>query len=130
MATCEWALLCDYAFLDVSRKICLVGIFDRISAKSVPAVHHQAAIAMKFVGEPKEKIILKIEIIRPTGEVLTRIEGGGELGIAGTAEIQFSMASLPIPDFGIYAFNIYIGNDLAKAIGITVARPTQEPPER
>ena len=45
MAECDWAILCDYSFLDVSRKMCLIGIFDKITAANVPATHHQAALA-------------------------------------------------------------------------------------
>ncbi len=125
MATCDWALLCDYAFLDVSRKLCLIGIFDRIVVPAVPATQHQAALALKLVGEPKESVRLRVEVIRPTGEVLAKIEGGGELGEAGTAEIHMGMAGLPLPDFGIYAFNLYIGDQLARTIAVTVSRPPQ-----
>lgn len=28
MAECEWAIVCDYAFLDAGGKMCLIGIFD------------------------------------------------------------------------------------------------------
>lgn len=127
MTKCEWALLCDYAFLDVGRKMCVIGIFDRIYALNVPATHHQAALAMKLVGEPKEKVKLKIEIVRPTGGVLARVEGSGELSETGTAEIQFNVGNLLLPDWGIYAFNVYIGDELAKPIGIMVTRPPQQP---
>ncbi len=128
MATCDWAVLCDYAFQDVHRKLCLIGIFDRIFAPAVPTTHHQAAFALKLVGEPKEQVRLRLEVVRPTGEVLARIDGGGELGEGGTAEIHMGMAGLPLPDFGIYAFNLYIGDQLARSLGVTVARTPQPPP--
>ena len=122
MATCDWALLCDYAFLDVNRKLCLIGIFDRVVAPAVPATQHQAALALKFVGEPKEDVRLRVEVVRPTGEILAKLEGGGELGEGGTAEIHLGMAGVPLPEFGIYAFNRYIGERLARTVGVTVSR--------
>ena len=128
MATCDWALLCDYAFQDVNRKLCVIGIFDRIFVAAVPATQHQAALALKLVGEPRERVQLRLEVVRPTGEVLARIEGGGELGEAGTAEIHLGMAGLPLPDFGIYAFNLYVGDQLARTLGVTVSQPPQENP--
>ena len=128
MATCDWALLCDYAFLDVNRKLCLIGIFDRILVPAVPTTQHQAAIALKLVGEPKEDVQLRLEVVRPTGEVLARLEGGGQLGDAGTAEIHMGMAGLPLPDFGIYAFNLYIADELVRTLGVTVSRPLQDGP--
>ncbi|MFQ5880955.1 MAG: hypothetical protein ACE5I9_00595 [Candidatus Methylomirabilales bacterium] len=109
--------------------MCLIGIFDRIFASAVPATHHQAALALKLVGEPKERVQLRVEIVRPTGEVLKKIEVGGELNDVGTAEIPIGMAGLPLPDFGIYAFNVYIGDELARTIGITVVRPPQKSPQ-
>jgi uncharacterized protein DUF6941 len=130
MATCEWAILCDYAFLDVNRKLCLIGIFDRIAAPAVPATHHQAALALKLVGEPGERVRLRLEAVRPTGETLMRIEGDGELGEGGTAEIHMGMAGLPLPDYGIYAFNLYIGDELARSVALTVTRPPLDAPTR
>ncbi len=128
MATCDWALLCDYAFQDVNRKLCVIGIFDRIFAPAVPATQHQAALALKLVGEPRERVRIRLEVVRPTGEVLARIEGGGELGEAGTAEIHLGMAGLPLPDFGIYAFNLFVGDQLARTLGVTVSQPPQANP--
>jgi hypothetical protein len=52
MARCDWAIVCDYAFLDDNRKMCMVGVFDRIFATAVPAVHHQASFVLKLIGEP------------------------------------------------------------------------------
>ena len=128
MAKCDWAVLCDYAFLDAGRKTCLIGVFDRIFAPAVPTNHHQAALALKLVGEPKEKVQLRVEIVRPTGEILRKIDAEAELGDAGTLEIQLGLPGLPLPDFGIYAFNIYMANELARTVGITVARPPQKSP--
>ncbi len=89
---------------------------------------HQAALALKLVGEPTERVRLRVEVVRPTGEVLARIEGDGEQGDRGTAEVHMGMAGLPLPDFGIYAFNLYIADALARSLAVTVARPPQEAP--
>ncbi len=125
MAKCDWAILCDYAFLDEKRKTCMIGVFDRIFAPAVPATHHQASLAIKLVGEPKEKVEIKIDIVRPNGAVLATLQGGGELSDAGTTEITLGLAALPLPDFGIYSFNIFIATELDKTIGMTVALPPQ-----
>ena len=55
MPECEWAILCDYAFLDVNRKRCLIGTFNEIRTTNVPAHHPQAALALKILGEADEK---------------------------------------------------------------------------
>lgn len=125
MAECEWAILCDYSFRDQGGKVCMIGVFDKILTNAVPATHHQAAMVLRFVGEPKEKINFRLEIIRPTGGLLGKLEGGGELGETGTAEINLNLGSLPIPDLGTYAFQLYLNDQMSKATTFVVAKPPQ-----
>jgi hypothetical protein len=120
MAECDWAILCDYAFLDVNRKMCLIGAFNQIHSARVPAKHPQAALAVKLVGEAGEKVSIRLEIVRPTGGVLGKVDGEVQLGDAGTGEIQMQIVDLPLPDWGLYSFNLYLGDQLAKTLGFTV----------
>lgn len=124
MAECEWAILCDYAFQDVGRKTCLIGAFDRIYTAAVPAQHHHAALVVRFAGEPSELVKFRIEIVRPSGGTIGTVNGEVKLGDTGGSEFITNIAGLPIPDFGPYAFNIYVGDDKApKVITFTVAPP-------
>lgn len=129
MADVEWAMMCDYAFKDSGNKSCLIGIFDRIFSKGVPTALNRASLALKISGEPKEKAQLKIEIVRPTGGVLATIQADVELADNGTAEVQAGIQGLPLPDWGIYGFNIYVGDVLSpKTITITVGEPAPPKP--
>ncbi len=121
MANCDWAIVCDHAFYDENRKICMIGVFDRIFAKAVPATHHQASLVLKLIGEAKERTKVRVDIVRPNGDVLGKVEGTSELGNDGTSQLHLGIRGLPLPDFGIYAFNIYIEEELNKVIGVTVA---------
>lgn len=128
MAECDWAILCDYAFQDINRKMCIIGVFDRIFAANVPSAQNQAALAMKFVGSAGEQTTFKIEIVRPAGGKLLEFDGNVQLGDTGTAEFQFNIVGLPLPDFGLYNFNIFIGTELAKTVGFLVTQPLQVVP--
>src|SRR4051812_31718909 len=119
MADIEWAMMCDYAFQDAGRKTCLIGIFDRIYSANVPTLLNRASLALKLTGEPKEKARVKIEIVRPTGGVLTTLQADVELGDNGAIEIQVGIQAMPLPDWGLYGINAYIGDELLKAIGVT-----------
>ena len=124
MAECEWAILCDYAFQDVARKTCLIGAFDRIFAAAVPAQHHQAALVVRFSGEPTEKVKFRVEITRPSGGTVGTLNGEIQLGDTGGGEFIANIAGLPIPDWGAYAFSIYAGDEKApKVITFTVTKP-------
>ena len=124
MADVEWAMMCDYAFKDSGNKSCLIGIFDRIFSQGVPTALNRASLALKVSGEPKEKAQIKIEIVRPTGGVLATIQADVELGDNGAAEVHAAIQGMPLPDWGIYGFNIYVGEALSeKGITVTVTQP-------
>lgn len=124
MADCEWAMLCDYAFQDVGRKTCLIGIFDRIFTQAVPAQHHAAAFAFKVTGDPGEEVAFKMEITRPTGGTLGGVNGKLKLPPAGTMDVITGLQGVPLPDFGVYGFTLYLGGaaEPAKTIALTVAK--------
>jgi len=124
MAECDWAILCDYAFLDVNRKMCLIGTFDRVYAGAVPGGLHQAAIAMKLLGNPNETSNFRLEILRPnqSGQLITA-QGSAQLGESGTADVQFNIAGLPLPDYGVYSINVYVDNGAPRSVSFEVARP-------
>jgi len=123
MAEVEWAILCDYAFQDIGRKTCLIGTFDRIFTKVVPAQHHQAALVIRFTGEPAEAVKFRLEIVRPSGGTIGTVNGEVKLAETGSAEFIANIAGLPLPDFGPYGFTIYVGDAAPKVISFTVAEP-------
>jgi hypothetical protein len=126
MVKCDWAVLCDYAFLDASHKMCLIGVFDRIVSQSVPSVHHQAALALRLVGNPNEKAQVRVEIVRPTGGVLAKLGGEAVLGPTGSANLTLHFTGMPLPDFGIYAVNVYAGSELIRTLSLTVSEPPKQ----
>jgi hypothetical protein len=128
MAECDWAILCDYAFQDIGRKTCLIGVFDRIFALTVPTVLVQAAIGLKLLGTPGEQVGFRVEIIRPTGSQLATFGGNVVIAENGSLEVQVRMAGLQLPDFGVYGLNIYAGEALAKNVSFVVTTPPQTNP--
>jgi hypothetical protein len=125
MAECDWAILCDYAFLDVNRKTCMIGTFDKVFASNVPTVLNRSALAIKFLGQPTESVNFRMEIVRPTGGLLGTLAGTVQLAETGTAEMQLNIAGLSLPDYGVYAFKIYEGDSLLKVISFMVEKPPQ-----
>ncbi|MFA6024197.1 MAG: hypothetical protein WC777_03210 [Candidatus Gracilibacteria bacterium] len=45
----EYAVFCDYASMSMDGKVNLVGIFDRIMAEQVPAMHPQMFVVSKIL---------------------------------------------------------------------------------
>ena len=123
MAECDWAILCDYAFLDSGGKMCMIGVFDRIFAKRVPTTHLRASLVVRLRGESSEGVTVRIEIVRPTKTVLKRVEGSGEMSTAGSAGLQLDLAPLQLPDWGEYVCNIFVNDVLSYTLMFTVASP-------
>lgn len=125
MAECDWAILCDYAFQDIGRKTCMIGVFDRIFALSVPTMLPQAALGLKLLGSPGEQVNFRVEIIRPTGSQLATFGGSVVIAENGSLELQVRMAGMQLPDFGVYGLNIYTGDLLVKNVSFLVGQPPQ-----
>jgi len=122
MAICEWAIVCDYAFYAEEKKVSMIGVFDRIWVASVPTTHHQSAICIRLLGNPKENVDFKVTITRPTGGTLGGAGIGGkiELGDAGTAEIVVNLGNLPLPDLGIYSIKVIMPGQPPKIVTLNV----------
>lgn len=127
MAECEWAMLCDYAFLDAGGKMCLIGIFDNIFAKKVPATHAQACLVVQIRGKAKEPIAVRIEIVRPTGATLQRIDASGEISDEGGAAINLRLMGLNLPDFGTYDCAVFVNDELSYTAKFSVLKPSGGP---
>jgi hypothetical protein len=106
--------------------MCLIGAFDRVFAPAVPSALHQSSIAMKLLGEPNDTLNFRVEIIRPTGGQLASVGGTIKMPDAGSQNVQFNIAGLALPDYGLYAVNISVGTELLKTTGFLVTQPPQQ----
>jgi hypothetical protein len=127
MAECDWAILCDYAFMDSANKMCMIGVFDRVFAPAVPSALRQSSISMKMLGNPGENLSFRVEISRPSGGQLASVQGALVVPDTGSADVQFNLAELPLPDFGPYSVNVFVNNELSRVATFVVASPPQTP---
>ena len=130
MAECDWAILCDYAFMDVGKKMCMIGVFDRVYATAVPSSLRQSSVSMKMLGNPGEKVEFRVEITRPTGGQLAGIQGEVVMPDTGSADVQFNLAGLPLPDYGPYSVNVFVNDELSRVSTFVVAQPPAQPPQQ
>jgi hypothetical protein len=71
------ATLCDSA-ADYNGKLCVLGAFDTIFAKTLPVVHPQCAIALRICFRPEDGPVLRFRI--------SLIDGDGKDDFSGVAE--------------------------------------------
>ncbi len=103
----EAILLCDKLWREDNGKIHLSGIFGRIWAQSVPAVHQEMYLYFQFIVEPTDRRDegqdeLTVSIADPTGARETMpslpvvVRGNGK--VEGTIKLQ----AFPLRDWGPY----------------------------
>lgn len=74
----EFIHLCDYAVVDTTGKLSVMGIFDTIGALKFPVVHASMYIAFQTMAVGAQIGIerdLRVEIADPDGKILFRAEG-------------------------------------------------------
>ena len=120
MADCDWIILCDYAFPAMHGKLCMIGVFDVILATKSPAKHPRLAIGFSVIGEPGETGTIKLEIIAPTAKVIAEAEANFTLPDAGSAQAHLEIPNLVLPEFGRYAIQIDLGDNLPKVAWFTL----------
>ena len=108
MADVEYMHLCDYAFIGENGKQCIIGIFDWIAGANFPLTYQQIYLAIKFKGTPHEIIKgIRIEIGRPNGDVMAKIEGPPVNANAdGTATVNVGLHGVVFPDHGRYTVKL------------------------
>ena len=89
----------------------MVGIFDTIFVKELPVSHPRAAIGFNIVGEPGERVQMKLEIIGPTGDAILKApQQSFVLPDVGTAFVHQDLQNLVMNDFGRHAIQIDLGD--------------------
>lgn len=125
MARLQWAHICDHAFLDQHGKPCLIGLFDRILAARVPAVHRQAALAFRIVGNPGEAVTVRVLLLPPgPGEPLIDLTNPEvDLGPVGVHDAVLPLADLRFQHFGSYELRVELDSEPVTAAIFVVERP-------
>jgi hypothetical protein len=133
--------LCDFAQTDSVGKLTIVGIFDVIYAKEIPAAHGLCALAIEMRFERNEDGLKKIKIsfIDADGKsIMPAIETQLVVRIAPNevhAKLQavVLIPQLTIPKFGEYSIDLVIDEQQVTSTSVfvrqapTLAHPPTPP---
>ena len=106
MAEVEYLHICDYAFAGEGGKACIIGVFEAISAPAFPCTHPMMYVAAKFQGTAHEVVRARLEISRPNGEPLVRMEPELVMSAEGTGNLNVQMVGIAFPEPGRYTVRI------------------------
>ena len=128
----DFAVVADYALVDQSGKISVLGIFQHIWVQQFPAMHPRLHLVLRLkgrrteIGEHAVHIRLVddhgVEILGGSGSVTFAEPPAGVTEIEAAAILVFDV---PFPHPGVYKFAITLDGEGAAEVPITVSQMPQ-----
>mgnify|MGYP001076050055 CR=1 FL=1 len=116
----DLALLADAATVDAAGKLNILGIFDRISARSFPVRHPRLALVLRFRATMNEAgdHAVKILLSDPDGKEVLPVNGTIKIGLGhpaagGLVRVPqvINLDGVPFEKPGRYAFDVSVDGD-------------------
>src|SRR2546427_5017375 len=135
----DFAVVADYALVDQSGKMSVLGIFQHIGVPQSPAVHPRLHLVVGMKGKRREVGEHQVQIKLLDEEDAELLGGSGTVNFAeppaGVTEIEAAAVlvfDVPFPHAGQYRFEITVDGERKASVPITVSQmptaPAQPPP--
>src|SRR5206468_2420739 len=130
----DFAVVADYALVDQSGKMSVLGIFQHIWVQQFPAMHPRLHLVLRLKGKRTEIGEHGVQI-RLSDESDTELLGGsGTVNFAeppaGVTEIEAAAVlvfDVPFPHAGQYRFEITVDGERKASVPITVSQLPPQP---
>jgi len=122
MASINWAFLCDYAFV-ANGKGSIIGIFDQIGIKTLPATHAQMFLVIALTIKPEDgQIKIGAQVSSPSGNAVAFLEQPPVSVFGGMSNHNtiFGFYGLSLPEAGQYNVEVFINNQSVHLIPLQV----------
>lgn len=130
----DFAVVADYALVDQTGKISVLGIFHHIWVQNFPAMHPRLHLVLRLKGKRTEigdhAVQIRLldeqdtEILGGSGNVTFAEPPAGVTDIEAAAILAFDV---PFPHAGVYRFEINVDGEQKAVVPISVA-PMPAPP--
>ena len=129
----DFAVVADYALVDQSGKMSVLGIFQHIWVQQFPAMHPRLHLVLRLKGKRTEIGEHAVQI-RLVDDAETELLGGsGTVNFAeppaGVTEIEAAAVlvfDVPFPHAGQYRFEITVDGERKSTVPITVSQLPQQ----
>ena len=133
----DLALLSDYALIDQYGKLSVMGIFEHIWVHRFPVVHPRLHLVMRLKGRRTELGEHRIAIRLVDDDDHEIISGDGTVTFseppAGIVEVEAGTVlvfDVPLEHPGPYRFNIFVDEEHAASVPLTVGVAPNAPSEQ
>ena len=130
----DFAVVADYALVDQSGKMSVLGIFQHIWVQQFPAMHPRLHLVLRVKGKRTEigehAVQIKLldegdaELLGGSGTVNFAEPPAGVTDIEAAAVLVFDV---PFPHAGAYRFEISIDGERKATVPLTVSQITAPP---
>lgn len=100
----ELIALADYALTAEDKKLSVMGIFDKIFLKAVPASHPRMSFVVTISGTAHSEETITMRIISPSKKEIFKADAKIRLGDNGKANMVSNFEGLPLSEAGVYKF--------------------------
>lgn len=131
----KYALLADYIAPGANGKTNIMGVFDKLYAKTFPTVHHSLSLLVKFELEPKEEnknLNLQIDFVDQDGKrkvapIKLRVKFPSRKKdiLVSDHQFVFELNKLKIDKPGTYEFSIYVNERYLYGVPLSVVRASR-----
>src|SRR5687768_3606735 len=131
------ALLADYANVTAEGKLNILGIFDRISANQIAAVHPQMHLILRLEADPAERDRphnIEIRLYDSDGQIVLEVKVDvvphGQVGETIASNKILTLNNLQLDKADGYTFVLLVNNDLKSELplGVKLYNPAFTPP--
>ena len=122
----EWALLADYALVDTSGKLSLIGVFNRLRAPAFPSLQPVIFFASSMQGIANRAITSELRVWSPSKELLVGGQQQAQLGQDGRANGIYRLSPLPLTNPGTYIFELLLDGASAVHVPLDVEQVTSQ----
>ena len=122
----ELIALADNVISDQSNKLSIIGIFDKIFVKEVPASHSVMNLVMTFIGVESSKNDVKVKIENPSGKTVFEATLEVMIGQNGKANFVNKFEGFPIDEIGNFVIFVTHANNIIGKYVLEVLKLTQE----
>lgn len=99
-------VIADQVIESVDKKKSIIGIFDRLFVKNLPANHPNMSLFSTLLSSPGESDEVSIIVESPSGKQESKIDLKFTYGNNGKADLVVNIQAFPIKEIGEYKFSL------------------------
>jgi hypothetical protein len=130
MARIEWTLLCELAFLDQQKRLCIVGVTTELPVPRLPLAVNQLMLVARLADLRKtEEIEVAAGVTSPAGIWKTPPRGDGLVIEMAHGYIFVTLRGLPLQEEGVHTFSLMVSGrpPVSLDVPVVMARRALKP---